>query len=344
MEAEDNLGAPNGLAEEVVFDNAEKFFAFIASQRLRSSTWVFRGQNNAKWPLQSSLELFASTMAQPRMAESIEGHSFREFRRRASHYTKTLPEHENVLEWLAVMRHHGSPSRLLDFSKSPYIAAFFAAAEAARNDAVAIWAIDARELKYLSAVVLTGEMCVDYAQIGRQCTENPAYSLTDPNVFSSLVGGLHHHGLVPRTGPIAQVVFPVEPRLISERMLLQQGLFLFPTSLDAGFQRCLRSVLERTAGWIEQGTPCERVWRNIGGVRASGMYIPKKRALLYKIVLTPAAHPHILRELDRMGLNYASLTPGLDGLARSLITVSKIRANCIPPGQGPDLDYGTGLY
>ena len=60
--------------------------------------------------------------------------------------------------------------------------------------------------------------------------------------------------------------------------------------------------------------------------------------LIHRFILTPAAHPHV-RELDRMGLSYASLTPGLDGLARSLATVSQIRATCITPGHGPDWDY-----
>jgi hypothetical protein len=344
MGVENNLDTHNGLAEEVVFHDAEQFVVFLASERLRSSTWVFRGQSNADWPLESSLERFASTMAQPRMAESIESHHLHEFRRRASHYTEVYPEHDNLLEWLALMRHHGSPSRLLDFSRSPYVAAFFAAAEAARNDTVALWAIDARELRFLSAWALTGELCVDYVEIGKQCLENPAYSLSGPQVFSRLIGGMDAHALVPRTGPIPNVVFPIEPQSMSERMLLQKGLFLFPTSLEWGFNRSLKSLLAYASRRIEEGTPQERVLRNSGGVRVSGKYIPEKRTLVYKLILTPAAHPHVLRELHRMGLSYASLTPGLDGLGRSLITVSKIRANCIPPGHGPDFDFDAGLY
>jgi hypothetical protein len=278
------------------------------------------------------------------MSESIESHHLHEFRRRASHYTNTRLKDDNLVEWLGLMRHSGSPSRLLDFSRSPYVAAFFAAEEATRNDAIAIWAIDARELRYLSAWVLTGELCVDYANIGKQCIEDPAFSLYEAQVFSHLIGGISAHSLVPRTGPIPAVVFPVEPQSMSERMLLQQGLFLFPTSLECGFQRCLSSVLTYASRWIEEGTPRVRVFRNSGGVRVSGDYIPKKRTLLYKLILKPSAHPHLLRELHRMGLSYAFLTPGLDGLARSLITVSKIRASCMPPGQGPDFDFDARLY
>jgi hypothetical protein len=334
----------NGLAEEIIFHDAEEFVAFLASGRLRSSTWVFRGQSNAEWPLQSSLERFARKMARTRMSESIESHHLHEFRRRASHYTNNHPKDDNLLEWLALMRHHGSPSRLLDFSRSPYVAAFFAAEEATRNDRVAIWAIDARELRCLSAWALAGETCADYVDVGKHCIEDPAFSLCDPQIFSRLIGGIGAHSLVPRHGPIPRVVFPVEPRSMSERTLLQQGLFLFPTSLECGFQECLADVLTYASRWIEEGTPRERVLRTGSGVRVSGKYIPEKRTLLCKLVLEPSAHPHLLRELHRMGLSYASLTPGLDGLARSLITVSKIRGNWTPSGQGPDFDFDAGLY
>jgi hypothetical protein len=51
-----------------------------------------------------------------------------------------------------------------------------------------------------------------------------------------------------------------------------------------------------------------------------------KRDVLYKLVIKPTAHPGVLRELRRMNVTYATLLPGLDGLARSLATDSKIEA------------------
>jgi hypothetical protein len=233
-----------------------------------------------------------------------------------------VPEHGNLLEWLALMRHHGSPSRLLDFSKSPYVAAFFATAEAGRNDAVAIWAIDARALKRRSAQVLSRELCIDYVEIGKRCLADPTFPLTEPKTFSSLIGGLGPKALVARMGPIPRAVFAIEPHSMNERMLLQQGLFLFPTSLECSFHESLQSVL---------ALPSE----------GAGADPSRTERVFYKLVLQPSAHPHVLRELHRMGLNYATLTPGLDGLGRSLATVSKIRATCIPPGLGPDWDFDT---
>jgi hypothetical protein len=322
--AETGSSSLTGFAKVEAFSDAAAFLAFLASPRFRSSKWVFRGQGNAAWGLRSTLERFAAAMAQCRMIASIEADHLREFRRRAHHYAQTVPGHENLLEWLALMRHHGSPTRLLDFSKSPYVAAFFATVEAERDDAVAIWAIDARVLKRCSAAVLSGELCHRYVVLGKRCIEDATFSLNDPEVFATLIGDIDSRALIPAGGPIPAVVFPVEPQTMNERMLLQQGLFLFASSLDSGFESSLKSVLEFAP-------------------KAPGGDTLRTDDLIYKLVLHPSAHPHVLRELHRMGLSYASLTPGLDGLARSLATVSKIRATCIPPGQGPDWDFDKGL-
>jgi hypothetical protein len=42
-----------------------------------------------------------------------------------------------------------------------------------------------------------------------------------------------------------------------------------------------------------------------------------------------------------MNVNYASLFPDLDGLARSLATIAKIRAATVPVPQRPDWDFDT---
>lgn len=47
---------------------------------------------------------------------------------------------EDVIEWLALMQHFGAPTRLLDFTQSPYVATYFAV-EDATEDSV-IWAVN----------------------------------------------------------------------------------------------------------------------------------------------------------------------------------------------------------
>jgi hypothetical protein len=318
--ADTNTGASvlDGFVKRREFHSAGDFPAFLAAPDLRSLPLVFRGQADAGWPLRPSLERFAKTLKQPLgEIDSIEAHHLREFRRRAHHYSRTVPKHNNLLDWFALMRHHGSPTRLLDFSKSPYIAAFFATAEAERSNDVAVWAINADTIKRRSAEVLSEEMLSYYRPIGKNCLEDKTFSLADPKVFEILIGGIDFRSLKRTCGPIPSAVFPVEPDTMNERMLLQQGLFLFACSLRLGFEHSLKTVLERPAKDGEHDAS-PTVW---------------------KFVIKAQAHPNLLRELHRMGLNYATLSPGLDGLARSLSTVSQIRATCRPVGHSSDFHF-----
>jgi hypothetical protein len=62
-----------------------------------------------------------------------EGAIVREFMRRAHHYLADVPENGSWFEWLALMQHHGAPTRLLDWTYSPAIAVHFALAHASRT-------------------------------------------------------------------------------------------------------------------------------------------------------------------------------------------------------------------
>jgi hypothetical protein len=102
--------------------------------------WCFRGQADATWPLKSSLMRHIEVSKVCQQAWELQETRIRRIFQRKSHLFLADVPQDDEIEWLAMMQHHGAPTRLLDFTWSPYVAAFFAL-ERATSDA-AIWAVN----------------------------------------------------------------------------------------------------------------------------------------------------------------------------------------------------------
>jgi FRG domain len=104
--------------------------------------WVFRGQSSPAHKLRSTLErACADFQVKGRTIAVVEQAAMIEFKRSCHLYSPpSLPDDSDTLGWMALMRHYGAPSRLLDFTYSLFIATYFAA-EAERARPV-IWAVN----------------------------------------------------------------------------------------------------------------------------------------------------------------------------------------------------------
>jgi len=97
----------------------------ILRTRFRQARWAFRGHTDEYWSLSPSIERISHL--DHATLRTCERYLRREFRRRAHQYVTDLPPKDDHLEWLALMQHHGVPTRLINWTESPYVAAFFAA-------------------------------------------------------------------------------------------------------------------------------------------------------------------------------------------------------------------------
>jgi hypothetical protein len=114
----------------------EQLFADSWHPELRRfrSNFAYRGRNDVGEDLRTSLHRLGGN------APTLERHLLRNFRKYAQR--EDVP-FDSVWNWLALAQHHGLPTRLLDFTYSPYVALHFATArlEAFDRDGV-IWLVD----------------------------------------------------------------------------------------------------------------------------------------------------------------------------------------------------------
>ncbi len=128
---------------------------------IEPSRWLFRGQGSSDWQLQTTLERF-SPGTQYLADYYYHAYQARYYIEAETGLTWDLPgveefhdsiEDDNhisaifrgrsareLYSYLLYLRHHGFPSPLLDWTRSPYVASVFAFTEKPTSPSVAIWA------------------------------------------------------------------------------------------------------------------------------------------------------------------------------------------------------------
>ena len=171
--------------------------------------WAFRGQQDERWQLESSLSRYLKAYVRD-SAEwaSREARAIRIFRRKAHNHLSDASLLHDDLRCLALMQHHGAPTRLLDFTKSPFVAAFFAL-ERTTTDA-ALFALNTPAL---------------WLNSGRP---HAAPTLTRDTIDPRVKGNLEHYFLANKHA----VIWFGEPSEMDGRLIAQSGTFVVPGVLD----------------------------------------------------------------------------------------------------------------
>src|SRR5688572_23466752 len=175
--------------------------------RFRSS-YAFRGMQHVDEPLTTTLARLGGPF------DRQEGHLLRNFRKYA--HREEVPG-DSLWNWLSLAKHHGLPTRLLDWSYSPFVALHFATQDVERFDFDGvIW-------------------CVDYVRAHRLLPQRLRKILKDEqaDVFTAEMLDRvaetlsKFDALAPRSKPFALFL---EPPSLDDRIVNQFALFSLMSS------------------------------------------------------------------------------------------------------------------
>lgn len=239
---------------------------------------LFRGLGNSEWGLETTLEraypseccyedqslrnYYGLIAASKSAIETMSGRrwdrlpTFPEFDKRLSDHVSGshwldmlligLPE---VYEYLVYLRHHGYPSPLLDWSRSPYVAAFFAfddPPEGAKR--VAVYALLQDTSYYASSdahLFLVGPyMRTHQRHLVQQCQYSMCVTIdhdASDYFFCPHTGGLTN--AVGREGDLVTITIPIEEREAALRQLDLMNINAF--SLFGSEDSLIRTVARR---------------------------------------------------------------------------------------------------
>lgn len=280
-----------------VIENVEDIF------KLRNGfldPFIFRGQQKSNWELSTSIERAkkVSVLSMLQTYNTEEKWMLDEFMRKFHLYSARQIGLDEKLEWLSIMQHHGSPTRLLDFTYSIFIAMYFACIDS--DNTSSIWAINrytlrdnlhkAHNLPYENGVALKDEI--------------NALATTFADQY--IAREIRKNEVVPNT------IVPIEPRLYTERLTKQQGLFLVPINPKISFTQNLEFAFDVSSIQFKE-------YEFSKLVETSKAADSEDTLGIIKFDVPNDCHNNILTDLKRMNITAEVLFPGLDGLARSLL-------------------------
>lgn len=246
------------------------------SIRRYRSPFVFRGMSDKEYHLETSLMRLGGSFWQ------LERHLLRNFRKYARFNTL---EFSSFWHLLSLAQHHGLPTRLLDWTYSPYIALHFATSNLDRFDLDgAIWVVDFEKAHDLLPDGLRGLLRTEGAQaftvelLADLIPHNQRCSVSDASSFHEVVESLN---AFDDLGNLAEFLLFFEPPSMNNRIVNQFALF----SVMPNPKRKIDNWLGNHSG-------------------------------LYKKLIIPAEMKWECRDkLDQCNITERVLFPGLDGLS-----------------------------
>lgn len=205
---------PNTIKVKTVADFMDQANALPKKQ------WVFRGHSDRSWLIESTFARFCRQHDRNIAKKWLPGRereAIRKFQKAGHQFLSHLPADDDKLGWLAVMRHYGAPTRLLDFTYSPVTALFFAASNPFRSfsDRLTVHAIHTQSVMQRACQVLGKNKNYKLQVADLQLDNNAKQTLDFVGLF--------------------------EGRWNTPRQVVQQGLFMVTSRIETDVEAFLRT-------------------------------------------------------------------------------------------------------
>ena len=268
---------------------------------------VYRGQGRASWKLQTGYE------RQQRVLNPMHEQSMlRRFISQAGIYMHDLPRPVDYVSWFALMQHYGTGTRMLDVTRSRYVALFFAlegmrASHFEESGVVWVFKMHRSDSGFYNALLTSDrEQCIDTSEVDltQPICEYRTLGCRFGNEFicSDWAGEVceaikdsfvekHRNRMKPflSSGGVIRVL----PEKANKRMVAQAAEFLMPITLRKSFEANLLSDLKDRHG--NRCTP-----------EVVKLIIPQEVARV------------CYAKLIDMNLTYQTLCPDIEGLALAM--------------------------
>jgi hypothetical protein len=256
----------------------DQYYEFVIGLNSDNRDWIYRGQCR-DWPLRTAIErALLHWGIDLDKATSVEFQTIREFRRRMRE-PQHHRVHQDTLFCLALMQHYGAPTRLLDCTYSPFVAAAFAMEDGYFRTTPVIWCFRGDWFEDEAKKAFPDKLSKLLERRNDDCKRNDETFIP-----------LYQLGHAPTQSDKQRFVKPENPFHLNERLTTQQGVFLCPGNIGASFVKNLKAM------------PASDSKDNVVKLR---LVHPKKAV-------------EFVRHLKNMNLSFAALFPGLEGFARSI--------------------------
>jgi hypothetical protein len=243
----------------------------------RRDTGIYHGASDACRPLLTSLDRLGGVKP-PHTKRELEAHILRNFIRYSRPHLPTAP----VNEWevLVAAQHHGVPTRLLDWTYSPLVAAHFATTDAHVGRDRAVWRLDwqqvHRAFKLPKLALLIEDLARTFGSEDKPFTPWTLFDAANASEGKKATVGADSRDFACM----------IEPPSLDARIIAQAAVFTLCSDTSRSFDAFLESH----------------------GLAST----------LTKFVIPQAEAPRFRDQLDLVGIDERRVYPDLDGVAEGL--------------------------